>query len=84
MLALTRAMRRRLERTNLLRTCGVLTTARTEKPVSMKYRGPMKLLKRGEKDGEKYLNYIALWPQSGQTATEQEAYREWWKRFGKN
>lgn len=80
MLALTREMRRRLERTNLIRTCGVLTTARTEKPVSMKYRGPMKLLKRGEKDGEKYLNYIALWPQ----VTEQEAYREWWKRFGKN
>lgn len=80
MLALTREMRRRLERTNLSRTAGVLTTARTEKPVSMKYRGPMKLLKRGEKDGEKFLNYIALWPQ----VTEQEAYREWWKRFGKN
>ena len=80
MLALTREMRRRLERSNLIRTCGVLTTARTEKPVSMKYRGPMRLLKRGEKDGEKFLNYIALWPQT----TEQEAYREWWKRFGKN
>jgi hypothetical protein len=80
MLALTREMRRRLERTNLIRTAGVMTTARTEKPVSMKYRGPMKLAKRGEKDGEKYLNYIALWPQ----VTEQEAYREWWKRFGKN
>ena len=84
MLALTREMRRRLERTNLIRTCGVLTTARTEKPVSMKYRGPMKLLKRGEKDGEKFLNYIALWPADGRGATEQEAYREWWKRFGKN
>lgn len=80
MLALTRELRRRLERTNLVKTVGVLTTARTDKPVSMKYRGPMKLLKRGEKDGEKFLNYIALWPQT----TVQEAYREWWKRFGKN
>lgn len=84
LLALTREMRRRLERTNLIRTAGVLTTARTEKPVSMKYRGPMKLLKRGEKDGEKYLNYIALWPPNDRAVTEQEAYREWWKRFGKN
>lgn len=80
MLALTREMRRALERTNLLKTVGVLTTARTEKPVSMKYRGPMKLQKRGEKDGEKFLNYAALWP----STTVQGAYQEWWKRFGKN
>lgn len=54
MLALTREMRRRLERTNLIRTAGVLTTARTEKPVSMKYRGPMKLLKRGERTAKSF------------------------------
>lgn len=80
MLALTREVRRMLERTNLLKTQGVLTTARTDRPVSMKYRGPMKLLKRGEKDGEKFLNYIALWPDT----TTQGAYQEWWKRFGKS
>lgn len=80
MLALSKEMRRILERSNIQKSAGVLTTARTSKPVSMKYRGPMALLNRGEKDGEPYLNYVALWP----GATIQEVYRTWWKRYGKN
>lgn len=80
MLALSKEMRRTLERTNMRKSAGVFTTARTSRPVSMKYRGPMTLLHRGVKDGEPYLNYAALWPE----ATIQEVYRTWWKRYGKN
>jgi len=80
MLALSKEMRRALERVNLNKSQGVFTTARTAKPVSMKYRGPMTLVYRGSKDGEPYLNYAALWPGT----TIQEAYNTWWKRYGKN
>lgn len=80
MLALSREMRRILERSNLRKSAGVFTTARTARPVSMKYRGPMTLLHRGVKDGEPYLNYVALWPET----TIEEAYQKWWKNSGKN
>jgi hypothetical protein len=80
MLALTTEMRRTLERSNLSKTTGVFTTARTAKPVSMKYRGPMTLLHRGVKDGEPYLNYVALWPNT----TTEEAYQKWWQSLGKS
>lgn len=80
MLALSKEMRRFLERSNLRKSAGVFTTARTPRPVSMKYRGPMTLLHRGVKDGEPYLNYVALWPDT----TLDEAYQKWWKNSGKN
>jgi hypothetical protein len=80
MLANTREVRRMLEKTTLSRTRGILTTARTSNPVSMKYRGPMKLVKRGEKDGEPYLNYYADW----KDVTCQEVYAEWLKRYNKS
>ncbi len=80
MLALTQELRRILERSNLSKSAGVFTTARTAKPVSMKYRGPMTLLHRGVKDGEPYLNYVALWPNT----TIDEAYKKWWQSLGKN
>lgn len=80
MLALSKEMRRILERSNMRKSAGVFTTARTARPVSMKYRGPMTLLHRGVKDGEPYLNYVALWPET----TIEEAYQKWWKNSGKN
>lgn len=80
MLANTVEMRRMLEQSALRRSVGIMTTARTKNPVSMKYRGPMKLIKRGEKDGDPFLNYYAKWKRQ----TVQEVYREWYKRFGKS
>lgn len=80
MIALTKEMKKILERTNYTKTEGVWTTARTEKPVSMKYRGPMKLLKRGVDDqGAQYLNYGADWTDQ----TIDEVYQTWWKRYVK-
>ena len=52
----------------------IWTTAFTDKPVSMKYRGPMKLLKRGEG----FLNYGAPWTD----LPEVEIYPRWWKTQG--
>ena len=80
MLANTIEMRRMLEQSSLRRSVGIMTTARTSNPVSMKYRGPMKLIKRGEKNGEPFLNYYAKWKK----VTIQEAYREWLKRYSRN
>lgn len=80
MLANCKEMRRVLEAGSLRKSVGIMTTARTSKPESMKYRGPMKLIKRGEKDGEPFLNYYAKW----KPVTVQEAYQTWWKRFRAN
>lgn len=78
MVANTVEMRRLVEASALRRTVGIMTTARTAKPVSMKYRGPMTLIKRGVKDGEPFLNYYAKW----KPVSVQEAYTQWWKKFG--
>ena len=57
----------------------VRTTAFTERPVSMKYRGVMKLEKRGEgADGKKFLNYAADFNDK----TRREVYLEWLKKHG--
>lgn len=58
MLAVSAETRRLLERSAERRLPKVSTTAFTHRPVSMKYRGAMKLVKRGETDdGQKFLNY---------------------------
>jgi hypothetical protein len=46
-----------LEQILLSRVTLLLTTAFTEAPVSMKYRGVFELMKRGEEHGVKFLNY---------------------------
>lgn len=56
----------------------VRTTAFTDHAVSMKYRGIMKLEKRGEKDGKKFLNYYSRY----NNATWKEVYRAWWTKNG--
>lgn len=71
-----------LERYGKTRVRSIITTAFTDKSVSMKYRGLFKLLNRkeaGNKSDKKYeLNYGAL---AGQW-TLQEGYEEWKKRHG--
>ena len=58
MLATSADTQRVLERVMLERVGGVFTTAFTDKPVSMKYRGILTLVKRGHAaDGQKFLNY---------------------------
>jgi hypothetical protein len=60
------------ERKLLIAVERVLTTAFTDKPVSMKYRGAFELVKRGEG----FLNYAS----PVRRAAPQEIYREWWDR----
>jgi hypothetical protein len=74
MAAMTEEVRSQLERARLMPTRTVATTAFTKKPVSMKYRGLLEVVKRG--DG--FLNYAGRF--SGMTA--QQAYAEWWRRWG--
>lgn len=60
MLAMAGETRRALERASQVRTRTLTTSAFTERPVSMKYRGILNLEKRGQtKDGQKFLNYGA-------------------------
>jgi hypothetical protein len=79
MLAKAGQTRRLVERLRQLRTTEVVTTAFTDRPVSMKYRGVLDLLKRGEtKEGQKFLNYGSAfddcsWP---------EVLAEWLTKHG--
>lgn len=77
MLALCNEVRRALEVKVIRRRNQVSTTAWTDKPVSMKYRGVFELVKRDEARG--MLNYRAKW--SGLTA--QETYQLWLKKYAK-
>ena len=76
MLALCDDMRRLLDYRLLRSTKVIITTARTKRPVSMKYRGPMSLIKRNMEEG--FLNYAAVWTPH----TFQETYGLWWTKFG--
>lgn len=79
MLAISGETRRLIERLNEARVHKLLTTAFTDRPVSMKYRGVLNLDKRGEtEDGQKFLNY------SGEFngMTWQETYRQWLTKYG--
>jgi hypothetical protein len=62
-----------LERKRELRTRTVVTTAFTDKPISMKYRGVLKVTKRGEKNGKKYINYETQF----RNDTPQEVFLQW-------
>jgi len=69
MLAVCGETRGTMERIRERRVRTVLTTAFTERAVSMKYRGVMKLVKRGQtEDGHKFLNYA--------TAFNDQSYKE--------
>lgn len=78
-LALSRETRKLLERIREVRMGVVRTTAWTERPVSMKYRGVFDLVKRGEtKEGEKFLNYEGVFNE----LNWQEIYQEWLTKYG--
>lgn len=76
MLAVSGETRHVLERLRQYRLASVTTTAFTDKPVSMKYRGVFELAKRGEKDGKRFLNYRAEY----NTLTWQETLQAWMKK----
>jgi hypothetical protein len=74
MLSVCGQTRKLLERLSENRETGVLTTAFTDKPVSMKYRGVYELDKRGEtKNGHKFLNYSSRFNDD----TWQEVLEKW-------
>jgi hypothetical protein len=72
----TRAVLERLVEYRLRSVC---TTAFTDRPVSMKYRGVMEMEKRGQtEDGQKFLNY----GQAFNDLSWQEVMREWLPKHG--
>lgn len=79
MLARSGETRRLLERRLERRLTGLLTTAFTAKPVSMKYRGLLTLVKRGvTPQGDPFLNYQAAFT----TDSWQESYQQWLTHYG--
>lgn len=77
MLAVSGETRHVLERLRQYRLASVTTTAFTDRPISMKYRGVFELAKRGEKDGKRFLNYRAEY----NTLTWQETLQAWMKKY---
>lgn len=74
MLAKSKDTRALLERLRQIRTTHLTTTAYTDKPVSMKYRGVFELDKRSQnKEGKKFLTYNAEF----NNLTWQETLNEW-------
>jgi hypothetical protein len=79
MLLRSAEMRRTLERRNEARVYTVTTTAFTDKPVSMKYRGVLDLHKRGTgEDGKPFLQYRS--PFTDQSC--EEVLATWLKKHG--
>ncbi len=79
MLAICGEKRALLERITEQHKRTVITTAFTDKAVSMKYRGVMTLKKRGvTEDGQSFLNYSARF----NDLTWQETYTEWLQKHG--
>lgn len=73
LLAKCQEIRQALEHSNFIKTNGVMTTAFTQHPVSMKYRGAMNLVKREDE----YLNYYDEWSD----LAIQEQYSEWYQKY---
>lgn len=79
MLLLSKDVKAILERKLMQRIHAVVTTAFTDRPVSMKYRGVLELVKRGVKpDGRKYLNYQGTFAE----LSVQEIYEAWLTKHG--
>lgn len=60
---------------------GFATIAYTNRPVSQKYRGVFKLVKREEIDGE-YKYKLTYQTRGAKTATIKQAYKEWYQKYG--
>lgn len=79
MLMIAGETRRLLERLSEVRKHSVTTTAFTNRPVSMKYRGVLELTKRGQTpDGQKFLNYEGKF----NAKTWRETLQEWLTKHG--
>lgn len=79
MLVVSGETRMMMERIRERRIRTLISTAFTPRPVSMKYRGVMKLVKRGEtKDGQKFLNY----KQDFNDLTWKETLHRWMNKYG--
>ena len=79
MLARAGETRKALERATELRIARLRTTAFTDRPVSMKYRGIMELTKHGvSPQGEHFLNYEATFTET----TWSETYQQWLTKHG--
>lgn len=79
MLAVSAQTGATITRLRQIRTRAVITTAFTDKPVSMKYRGVLELLKRGQtKEGQKFLNYGAPFT----SLSWQDTLRTWLTKHG--
>lgn len=77
MVAVSGQTRRMVEKLAQIRKRRLSTTAFTDRPVSMKYRGVLQLSKRGETEqGEKYLQYEAEFNNS----SWEEALKEWMRK----
>jgi hypothetical protein len=76
MVALSETVRAQVERMRLMATRTLTTTAFTKRPVSMKYRGLLNVVKRGEG----FLNVAGEF----RSWTAQGAYEEWWRRYGRD
>ncbi len=76
MLATCRAVIREIERRLIVRVEGIYTTAFTDRPVSMKYRGIFDLV--GRKPGA--LNYVSI----VRERTPNDVYRNWFRRYAGN
>ena len=74
-----------LERDYGRRVESMLTTAFTDRPASMKYRGIMKLLSRKEdvpgQKGKEYKFQLNYWSKMGRWSL-QEGFKEWLKKHG--
>ena len=76
-----REMKQILDEKSIRNYRSIMTTAFTENPVSMKYRGIYELIKRGKtKEGKQFLNYRG---EFDQTTTFQEVVQIWTKKFNK-
>ncbi|MDP2167961.1 MAG: hypothetical protein Q8J64_06495 [Thermodesulfovibrionales bacterium] len=74
-----REVREELEARTVRRYRSILTTAFTDKPVSMKYRGLFELVKRGTGAAGQFLNYRAEF----ENTSLKEVVALWTKKYGK-
>lgn len=80
MVSKCREVKQTLDEKSIRNYQAILTTAFTDKPVSMKYRGLYELAKRGKTgDGKPFLNYRGEFDNT----TFEEVVTQWMKRFNK-
>lgn len=80
MVSKCREVKKTLDEKSIRNYQAILTTAFTDKPVSMKYRGLYELAKRGKTgEGKPFLNYRGEFNET----TFEEVVTQWMKRFNK-